>query len=329
MNNYLFVTTMSSIYYLVYPLIKKLEGEVYIVTQSNQVEKFFREFTDCKIIKTNVSQNFYNTKSIKETLLNIFRIRLEYKRLFKHIKESNIYFFGKSWRLTVFYYIQRLSKNNSVNFIDLKLNNVMKTKKGLRSSLMVFMTKLLLNIDIKLVERGDAESFTLDSKFLTKNKISVEKHEKIKNENRINLDVMNDKDVIYVLSGLVGCNHVEEQDYVETTNIICSILEKYFPGRYMIKPHYNEEKIYETVDDDVLLPSYIPLEFLLDYPLKFVVGVASLGLTTTNSISLLHLFKYKDEKVKQYYKDWLDVESSNMVFPKTFGELEETIRSMI
>jgi len=77
MKNYLFVTTMSSIYYLVFPLIKKLKGEVYIVTQSDQVEKFFKEFTDCKIIRTNVNQNFYNTKNIKENFLNIFRIRLE------------------------------------------------------------------------------------------------------------------------------------------------------------------------------------------------------------------------------------------------------------
>ena len=70
-----FVTTFASIYDRVLPLIeeKKEKGEVIIVASTEQIELFFKEYTDFKVIRTKVHPDLITMKTKYRILFNIIK----------------------------------------------------------------------------------------------------------------------------------------------------------------------------------------------------------------------------------------------------------------
>ena len=147
-----FVTTVGSIYEAVLPLIEKKrdKGEILVVVGTDEAEKFFSEFTDFKLIRVKVNPNLIDKKAKYKIIGNIIRSKLEYRKLFKDIKDSEIYFCGCSFSIVIYSYVKKLSKNNKVfhcgntadeKFIDYPI------EKSFRAYIMRWVAKWLMGVE--------------------------------------------------------------------------------------------------------------------------------------------------------------------------------------
>ena len=105
-----FVLTSASIYDRVLPLIeeKRGNGEIIIVATTDHIEKFFKDYTNFKVIRTKVHPDLITTKTKSKIFTNIIRSKIEYNKLFRNIKDAEIYFCNRSWALVIFSYIKRI-----------------------------------------------------------------------------------------------------------------------------------------------------------------------------------------------------------------------------
>lgn len=329
MKNYLFVTTVPSIYFVVFPLLKKTKGEIVIVAATKQIEMFFKKFTNYKVITLTVDKNCFSS-NMKSTVKNVFNVRREYKRLFSNIHDDVIYLFGYSWSLSVFFHIKKLSRRNKVYIYHLGEDISMTKVKGLKPFLLKHTIKLLLNVDVDVVQQGSAVLPTLSDKFFSGFNIIKKSITKI-DKKRLKIDMLSGKDILYILESTLNFKQISKKNYIKASNKICKILDKTFRDKYVLKQHYNTEDVYENVSKKALVYPYIPVEFILEYPFKVVIGVASFALITSanvfnkKTISLINLFEYEDIEIKKFYKNWLLQRSDKILYPETFEEFEEML----
>jgi hypothetical protein len=334
-----FVTAFDPIYDRILPLIeeKKDKGEIIVVVTTDQIEQFFREFTDLKIIRTKLHPDLITRKTKHKILIYILRSKVEFNTLFKDVKDSEIYFFGNSCAIVTFSYIKKLMKHNKViqsrsppekGLFDFPVEH------GLRAYVMRWIAKWLMGVDTIICHNRGVPFWQLDDKFY-KNVEIIEGYvdeKKTINKYLPKLKLLKNKTILLVMQDLLesGCNFAEPNSFIAAVDKLMDILNNTFPNAYVIKPHPRENTLYgKMAQSKDVIPPYIPSEFLMHHPWKFVIGLFSLSLTSAldltdaTVISLVNLFEWKEFYVLDRWKQ--EMRDTQILLPNDFNELKNLL----
>ncbi len=337
MNYIFFVTTFGSIYDRVLPLIeeRKGKGKIVVVVTTDQIYKFFKEFTEYKVIQTKVHPDLISKKIWYKVFSNLIRSKLEYRKLFKEFKGGNVYFFGSSCAIVIYSYIQKLSKNNAIYQYLSKPSNMKHTKEvGCKATLMKLFAKIFLNLDTEIMNTSVASCYELDKKFYDKNHVHIVNNYtpdyRLLDRYMVKLDIIEGKKILFAIADLIACNRVEETEFINKINDVIDILNENYPDLYVVKPHPRLNKVYGQMQYSTIIPQYIPSEFLMKHPWEFVIGIESTTLisaakqTDAKVISLIDLFNYKYPEAQKKWRDYLQFGSKNeILFPKQLQEFKD------
>lgn len=343
MKHIFFVISFGSIYRRVLPLIDSIKDEeILVVTPNENIYKFFTNYTSFPTIQIKVNPNLVSKKDWYKALTNAIRSKFEYQKLFKDIKNANIYFFGTGSMIVIFSYIQKLAKKNHIWFYSSEKNKLEKQIKptiveNWKTKIICKIVKVLLGIDIKV--RKDCGSYNLCvyKEFFKKNVgLSVYKEFdcSIYKKYMKDLPILKGKKVLLLLSDLVAEGRVEENVFTGQMNILNTILYDYYPKQLIIKPHPTLKRIYGRMRYVPKIDYYIPSQFLMNHPWKVVIADCSAALVFPEEqnlkdvklIELVDLLQFKDYRVQKELKEFLVKWNPNLLFPQSFEELEVMLK---
>lgn len=315
-----------------FPLIDTLKGKVLIITFNENIFKFFDVHTDFNVKYINLNPNLISRKDFYKLPYNLLLMPYLYYKYFRQYKSCRVYFFGNGWTLVPFYYIKCLSKHNTIyqypaeqSPFDLKID------KGVKSYLIFLFIKVFLGIGVDVVKSTGIYSVQLSNKFYKKNNvIVVRKDLDTKNNTKYmkKIRLIEDNDILLTVEDLPRYERAETEDFsVFMNRIYIAIKDK----KYLIKPHPNYPKIYGVLqyEHEHILPQYIPSEFIMTHPWKYVIGIESLSLiktvelTDAKAISLIRLAPYIDSSVREEFIEWF--KDKGVLMPETFEQFEEMI----
>jgi hypothetical protein len=157
MRHIFFVCSFGSVYHRVLPLIeeKKSEGDVLVVVSNDKLYKFFKSYTTFDTVCLKVNSNLITKKDWYKAILNAIKSKIEYGKLFKKVKNDNVYFFGTGDAIVMFSYIQKLSNENRIFFypnIENKWDSIVMPSivENWKTKIICKAIKMLLDIDVKV-----------------------------------------------------------------------------------------------------------------------------------------------------------------------------------
>jgi len=330
MKHIFFVLTFGSIYDRALPLIeeKKDKGEIVIVATTDQIEMFFKNYTDFKVIRTKVHPDLITRKTKHKILSNIIRSKLEFRKLFKDIENSEIYFCNTGHAVVMYSYIKKLSKRNKVIFYG-----KYPIEHNIKAFAMRWITKWLLGVETVIHNMMGVPFWQLDKKFFENIEI-LENYvgdKKLLDKYTVKLDIIEGKDVLILAQDLLVYDLVTQESFVESLDKLIDILDVEFPNLYVVKPHPREKKLYgKMTESKDIVPAYIPSELLMAHPWKFIISMVSTSLisaskiTDAKVISMVDLFKWNGEKTHQQWKKAMA--EGKIIIPKDFNEMKELIK---
>ena len=337
----IFVTTFGSIAQRVLPLIEELKdkGKITIVVSTEQLEKFFKENTTFKVIRTRVPSDLIEGESKIKIFPNVIRSKYEYKELFRDMKNYEIYFSNTACSIVTYSYIKKLSMNNRVFFFGEQSEEKsmeFPIKKGFTSFIMKLIAKCFLDTETIIQTRAGVPFYNLDDKFfenITKIKAPPE-DKKITAIYTKKLDILKGKKILIAVTDSITCGFIEKEEFMDKIDRLMDILEDMAPGEYAIKPHPRLDRLYGKMSKTTsVIPSYIPLQFILEHDWKRVIGFDSGSLipasnnTNAEVISLMDATKYKDENLKKKMRNHLVNKSQNKIkFVKKIDDLKYLLK---
>jgi len=330
-----FVITSGSISDAILPLIekKKDKGEIIIVATTEQLQIFFKNYTDFKVIRTKVHPDLITRKTKYKILSNIIRSKLEYRELFKDIKNSEIYFCNKDCAIVIYSYIKKMLKRNKVFFFGHKLENTTSAypiEHSFRAFVMRWIVKWLMGVETVVYNRVGVPLWGLDKKIFKDIKIiehPIQDNKLIERYSK-KLDILKGKKILIAINDAVTVGFINKTEFINKLDNLMDILDDLAPGEYAIKPHHRLNTLYGKMSKCTeIIPSYIPLEFYLNHDWKYVIGIGSGSLfsatkyTNAEVISLIDAIEYTDEKIKQDLRDKLKKNSHDKI--RFLGKIEE------
>ncbi len=334
-----FVVTFASIYDRVLPLMeeKSESGEVIVVASTKQIELFFKEYTNFKVIRTKVHPDLITNKTKSRILLNILKSKLEYNRLFRDIRETEIYFCNKSWAIVIFSYIKKLSKRNKVFFFPKEKSPFeYPIDKSIKAYIMRWVAKWTLGIETIVCDNMGIPFWHLDERFFENmNYFEYDGGDKkILDIYAKKFDFLKDKQILIPIEDSIAAGMIEKSEFIDKMDHTIEILDSIYPGAYAIKPHPRLDRLFGKMSQcKDIIPPYIPAEFVLNHRWRVVIGINSGSLiqaskiTNANVISLIDSIEFKDKNIKKMFRDWLEKESEKRIkFLGQVDELEELLR---
>lgn len=330
-----FVATYGSIYDKVLPLIheKEEQDNITIVVINDSLERFFKEYTNFRIIRLHVNPNLITQKTKHKLISNIIKSKLEYRKYFKNTHDADIHFFNRSYTIVPFSYIKKLTKNNRVyQYCDAELAGAFPVMHGLLPLVMRSVSKIFLNVDIR-VENTHMQSVCILHEKFYKNidrKSNKKFDASISNIYVNKIKQLKNKNILILSSNLAVVGFMTEEEIIKTTNILMSVLKARYDD-IIIKTHPTDDfVIYGDMDKiSDFVPSYIAAEFLVSHNWEFVIGIVSTALLTfaknpkIKVISLIKMLEWKDTVMRDY---WLDRYGKlPVLMPKNEEELKEVI----
>ncbi len=342
-----FVITFGSIYDRVLPLIeeKKEKGEIIVVATTDQIEAFFRKYTDFTVIRTKVHPDLITRNTKYLLLINSIKSKIEYRRLFKHIQGADVYFCNVGYAMVIYSYIKKLGKNNRVFYYgdtpisqDPAINKSLlqyTVEKSVRTFLMRQATKWLLGIPTIVRTNMNIPFWVLDESFFD-TVFVIDKY--VGDKSSLNKYVgkikeLQGKKILVATEDAVACGNIDEPNFTEYMNRLKDILDMIAPGQYALKPHPRLDKLFGDMKKvDAVIPPYIPFEFVLNHKWESIIGINSLALihsslmTDAPVFSIIDAVNFKDKKVQQMFRSWLSKESKDAIrFPSSLDELKESL----
>jgi len=344
MDYVFFAVALPSIYDIIFPLIeeKKKSGNIVIVATTDQIEQFFREFTNFKVIRVKVHPDLINRKSKYRLLFDIIKSKLEYRKLFKHYSNAEIYFCGDSYALVIFSYLKKLSRNNKVIRCFPKPEKTtveFPIEHSFRAYIMRWIAKWLMGVETEIRHKTGIPFWQLNKKFYDNiqiidnykgNKKSLEKY-------MLKLDILKGKEVLVAIEDSVNAGTVEKEEFISKMDEMIDILDELYPKKYVIKPHPRLNRLYgKMATGKDVIPPYVLSEFLMQNDWKVVIGLDSSTLIKateeTNSlvISLIDAIDYIDANIKNMYRDWLAQQSQkSIMIPSNMKEFKKLLEKSI
>jgi len=342
MKHIFFVISFGSIYRRVLPLIdSKKDEDILVVTPNRSIFKFFFNYTKYPVIQVKTNPKLITKSTWYMALSNAIKSKWEYKRLFGDITEAQVYFFGTGTTIVLFSYIQKLAKNNTIQFYSSEPNKLEKQIKptiivNWKTKIICKAVKLLLGIDIQVRKDCGLYHLCIYEKFFKKNNINSHYKEfnpRIYKKYIEEIPDIEDKSFLLLLSDLVGEGRVEQKTFEQEMNVLTKLLDTIYPGSYIVKPHPTMNKLHGNMQYAPDIDSYIPSQFLMYHKWKYVIADCSAALvfpeeqnlTNVKLIELLDILTFKDIKVKQEIKQFLQSWNPDLLFPQSFDELEEML----
>lgn len=344
MKHIFFVITFGSIYDRALPLIeeKKNEGEIIVVATTDQIEMFFKNYTDFEVIRTKVHPNLITRETKHKILSNIIRSKLEFRKFFKDIENSKIYFCNTGYAVTMYSYIKKLSKRNKIIFYgDLGTKNGKQTIKypiehSTRAFAMKWIVKWLMGIETDVRCKLGFPVWDLNKNFFENIEI-IEKYtgdKKLLDRYMKKLNVLKGKKILIAINDGITSGFIEKTEFINKIDNLMDILNDNAPGKYAIKPHPRLNKLYGKMSEcNEIIPPYIPLEFVLRHDWKKVIGfdsgslVSSIKYTSAEVISLIDAVEYRDKELKRMLRHHLEKNSQNKIkFLDKIDDLEKILK---
>lgn len=342
MKHIFFVISFGSIYRRVLPLIdSKKDEDILVVTPNKNIYKFFTHYTPFSTLFIKTNPNLATKRNWYMAPVNALKSKFEYQKLFKDVKGSNIYFFGTGNAIVFFSYIQKLTKQNQIFFYSSepdKLNRQIKPTivENWKTKMICNWIKFLLGIDIKVREDCGLRNLCVYKEFFEKNKIKEiyqEFDSSIYKKYMKDLSILKNKKVLILLSDIVSEGRIKKLDFMYQMIKLHYLLEKTYPNQYVVKAHPNMNKLYGVMNTVPQLDSFVPSQFFMNHPWKVVIADCSASLVFPEEqnlngvklIELVDLLQFKDEKVRKELKEFLVKWNPNLLFPKSFQELEEML----
>ena len=240
-----------------------------------------------------------------------------------------------AWALAIYYYIQKLAKNNTVEqYISAEIvidMNDIKIIKGVKSWCMNLATKLLLGIDTRIIESCGSRAYEINDSYYKRNNVTTmkKKWDKISFDKYAKNLHLGSKDILILTEDAIAYNRVDEEKYIESMNELYSLLHWHFPLSYIVKTHPNTTKVYGKINGAPKIPSYIPAEFLLFHKWKYIIGAESSILfkganeTKAKVISLIYVLPFLSRSVQDDFKKFFDGMTDKILYPENMKELGE------
>jgi hypothetical protein len=329
---YFFITNYGQIYYRVLPLLENENPEDVVIVAFSPMSDYFKMYTKFKVIELK-SDPVLLSRSITKTLLNLHKNNTEFSKLLSDITDSEIYFFGNSWKLGIFRHIQKISFFYRCNKIIYYPSDQSPTNysysKTFKSKLICHFINVLTGLSVNIVNDSGVVSFELGSSFFSKNEIITHRvRTEPTHKFDIELPVMHGKDILFVSEDL----NMYVDGIVKKADILNKITKIITNERSVLKRHPTQIESSSSMYGIELLPSEVPSELFMSHPWKYVIGIESLSiikatqLTNATCISILELFEYKDPQRKKDLIEWQIRESNGKIlFPKTLSEFQGLI----
>jgi hypothetical protein len=338
-----FIGSFGSIYNRIFPLLESKIGEkILIISLNENIYNFFKCYTKYPTILVQTNPNLVTKKGWYKIIINTIKSKMEYRKLFKNMKDCDIHFTSTSGVIIAFSYIQKLAKNNKVFFHSIikdKLNMEIKPLivENWKTKIICKVIKILLGIDVKVKKDCGIYNLCVYKEFFTHNKITViyQDFNPPAYKNYIeDLSILKDKKVLVLWSDLVGEGRIDEKTFTEQSNQLIQLLKEYYPNKYIIKAHPNMSMLYGVMVNQPQLESYVPSQFFMYHPWKIVIADCSAALVFpeeqnldhTKLIEMIDILRFKDEKVKSELKQFLISWNPKLLFPQSFKELEMMLK---
>jgi hypothetical protein len=321
----------------VLPLLqeKEKQGEVLIITGSPEVHDFFTTYMNYPVPQMKVHPNLITRTSKLMIIPRIFKAKWEFHTIFRNIKDTEIFFFGNSYSIVIFSYIQKLSKHNTIYHCSAPTKEasvIYPLHHGFLAYLMQWIALWLLGTETTVHSNQGILFWKLSPSYFTKNGIIekvVSKQPSMKDVPAF--DFLDQKEILITLQDLLVYDYVTKESFIAVHDKLLSLLESLAPQRYCIKPHPHESTVYGNMaENENIAQAYIPSEFFMDHPWKLIIGIFSTALLSASEmshakiLSLIDLFTWKDIKKKEQWKKTMD--NGKILFPQTVDQLTQEMK---
>ena len=339
MRHIFFVCSFGSVYHRVLPLIeeKKSEGDVLVVVSNDKLYKFFKSYTTFDTVCLKVNSNLITKKDWYKAILNAIKSKIEYGKVFKKVKNDNVYFFGTGDAIVMFSYIQKLSNENRIFFypnIENKWDSIVMPSivENWKTKIICKAIKMLLGINVKVRKDCGLYRLCVYKTFFEQNKIQeVYKafDTSIYKKYMKNIPIIENSKILVLISDLVSEGRVDRKTFENQMDELINVLDLTYPNQYVIKAHPNMHKLYGKMVNAPSVEPFIPSQFLMYHPWEFIIADCSAalvspghqGLLNTKLVEIIDILKFKDCKVQREMKEFLISWNPNLLFPQSFGEL--------
>jgi len=266
------------------------------------------------------------------TLRNKFD--LLFQKYFKNIKNSKIYFFSHLYDYMTFSFINKLSGENNIYFINHYDDAIIRTldqpPKNIKTFIIKNIYKLITGINFSFYASRTGMVVKYD----------FQKDDIIEIKNNI-LDHNVFSKYSFKVAGRAGkkvlfleADYRNSNDFIEYKKTSTQIMQMLINKEYSIylKPHprlgysmFLKDLVHFILDAD------IPAEFIDVECFDLIVGLSSISLAncanqgTVKTISLINLYNYRDDKIKKKNLDYLHENSENICFVNNIRSFEDEI----
>ncbi len=323
---------------IIISLLESKNNEFHILTPDKNIYNFFLDLYGKNHVLYYESPNYsifpIKLLEIVHKIKNINKHKAAALKLINQYEKCDIYTTDIiAFCEFEFWLVKELSKNNHIKFHPVvnvddsikKLNNFTKTiyefanwfiYKTKPTACMSYQ-KITFRINESYQKQIKSESFDIEIDYYKLGKIIQEKY---------NLD--NYK--VIILSGGVVDYFVNKKNYIEITDRIISLLEKYFDKNLIaVKAHPRFQEYYSMETDLRKIPPKIPSS-LLTQNFDYLIGFHSNSLVEASKvgkivISTIKLFKLIEEENVEFDIQYLltNMDANNpILFPQSIEELE-------
>jgi len=293
---------------------------VYILSLYEQKKEHYK----VKIIVVNVMNNFKFFKGLKlnaqieyvpviakKNPLKLFiffiRLRILYIKLFNKIDRSEVYFFSNTADYATAFFIEKLSFNHNVYFIDIHKIKGLEVY-GFINSLSKITFQFLLGIRVKffIFYSGIVGyQYLFDPDRVLEKNLNPNDNVLKQYQYRINSQGNKKKLLLFEGNGSLDSFYI---DYEKTLRASIEKLSKKY--EIYIKPHPRLGYSDFLADYDVVIvESHIPAELIFLNNFDVILGIVTTAIATAkhhNKYSLINIFEFNDKNVKLKFKKHMD-----------------------
>ena len=284
-------------------------------------------------------------KKIVRLSIGLLDERAHLKRLFHHQLGEIIgyeIFFSSRYNGALIYFLKRLSRNNSIVYIDSFPPGREISKPFIpfkfHDLLLMISARFVYGPDPVMIKFPFTDGYIyMPDRFIEKHAKRVigfeEREEMVSSLDMKRFQVFDTGSyaVIY-FSHRLGSDTIPDQEVLkEEIGEIFKVVNKYFPKEEIATKHHPGH----VNDEDVMkighqLEAYIPAEFFLGKQTKMYLSFWSLSIAHVEeglAVSLMDLITLVSEEIREQYRVYLLSHSkSEILFPKTLHEFEKIIK---
>lgn len=238
-----------------------------------------------------------------------FKLRNIYKELFLNLKNERVFFFSDNSDYITSFFIEKLSKENNVFFVDI-FNITGMELNSVKNSFIKFFTKLIFEIEIYFFDLNGKKSYKFMNDYIKKINIEFDIDELKEFNYKLSIDNKDKKNLLLFES------REAKGIFTNYERNLIDFIKEYSPVYTIyIKPHprLGYSSILNKLNVDII-EDYVPAEFLELNSFEVVTGIITVSISTINhknKVCIIDSFDFLDNDIKKYYIDYLNRQNIN------------------